>query len=36
MIVHDLNVLGAAIFPLEADPYSIIDPDSVLSFAVML
>jgi hypothetical protein len=34
MIVNDLNIEGAAIFPTEADPPSFVDPDTVLILSV--
>ena len=33
MVVHDFNVNGIAIYPYEADPPLIIDPDAVLTAA---
>jgi hypothetical protein len=30
-VVNDLNIEGAAIFPTEADPPSLVDPDTVLT-----
>lgn len=34
VVVHDLNILGVAIHPNEADAVSIVDPDAVLSSPV--
>jgi hypothetical protein len=34
MVVHDLDVVGIAIPPLEADSVAVIDADTVLPFPV--
>lgn len=36
MVIDDLNVIGIAAFPDEADAPLLVDPDAVLSFAVMM
>jgi hypothetical protein len=36
MVVHDFNVHGLVILPTKADPELIIDPDTVLAFAIPL
>jgi len=34
MVVNDLNIAGAAIFPAKADPPALVDPDAVLTLPV--
>jgi hypothetical protein len=31
MVINDLNIEGAAIFPAKADPPALVDPDTVLT-----
>ncbi len=34
MVINDLNIEGAAVFPAEADPPALVDPDTELTLPV--
>jgi hypothetical protein len=36
MIVHDLNLIGITVNPLEADPPLVVDANAMLTLAVAL